>query len=91
MTRTDALDIALAETRAAVKEAIRAGLLYYRTRGFVPWEIARRMGKNLTPSQMRMSAANLLELGEDDVAEELVKLANRIEREAEAPDDGEEE
>lgn len=68
-----------AEAFREAKETLKACLVYFRMRGFVPWEIAGRLCRGLTPGQMRRTAATLFDINEEPVAEEVVKLADKAE------------
>lgn len=69
--------------RTEALETLRAGLYYFRGCGFTPWEIARKLARDMTPGQMRRTVATLSEIAEVDVAHEMDRLADRAEREAE--------
>ena len=69
--------------RAEALKTLKAGLYYFRARGFTPWEIARKLARDMMPGQMRRTVATLSEIDEADVAHEMERLADRAEREAE--------
>lgn len=69
------------EAADVAKGTLKAYLVYYRTRGFVPLEIAGKVCRNMTSGQMRRTAATLFDINEGLVAEEVVKLADKAEAE----------
>ena len=69
--------------RSEALETLRAGLFYFRARGFTAWEIARKLTHGLRPGQMWETVATLKAIGEADVADEARRCAEQAEREAE--------
>lgn len=79
MTMCDMEPDAAEALRKEARQTLKACLVYFRTRGFVPWEIAEKLCRDLTPGKMRLTAATLFDIGEAPVAEEVVRLADKAE------------
>ena len=67
--------------QAEALDALRAGLCYFRARGFTSWEIARKLTEGLTPAQTWRTVATLKAIDESAVADEVRRFAERAERE----------